>query len=404
MRFSISCVRRPPVRATGLLCLVFVLSLTQVGRALEPNEILVVVNGSYAESTRLGRYYCEKRGVPSENIFSFSLGGTLRDTLSRRDYENQLAGPLRRALLARKDIDKIRCLLTTYGVPFRVGRRDLLPGSEGRVKELRMLQQKERDAATKTEMQVQIDRIMGAETDASVDSELSMVLCTAYDLYRWQVNPFYTGGDPGRGRPGYKPLMVCRLDGPNYGIAKGLIDKALAAEANGLVGLACIDSRGLVTNDLYAQYDQSLRDLALLAGTRTKLTVKEETTPALFPAGSCPRTAIYCGWYSVKHYVPAFDFVDGAIGYHIASFEAADLRDPNSPEWCPAMLMAGITATLGPVAEPYLHAFPRPSAFFAELFNGNCLVEAFYRTNPYNSWQLVLIGDPLYKPFRADRN
>ena len=128
--------------------------------------------------------------------------------------------------------------------------------------------------------------------------------------------------------------------------------------------------------------------------------VREDRTRELFPVGACPRTAIYCGWYSVKKYVDAFDFVDGAIGYHIASFEAVSLRDPNSSQWCPAMLKDGITATLGPVAEPYLHAFPEPKAFFQELFNGSCLVEAYYRTKPFNSWQLVLIGDPLYRPFK----
>ncbi|MHC4156432.1 MAG: hypothetical protein ACYST6_16135 [Planctomycetota bacterium] len=85
----------------------------------------------------------------------------------------------------------------------------------------------------------------------------------------------------------------------------------------------------------------------------------------------------------------------------VPSAEAADLRDPNSTHWCPAMLSDGVTVTLGAVAEPYLHAFPEPKALFLELFNGQCLVEAYYRTKPFNSWQLVLIGDPLYRPFRA---
>ena len=88
------------------------------------------------------------------------------------------------------------------------------------------------------------------------------------------------------------------------------------------------------------------------------------------------------------------------MGFHIASFEAVSLHDPNSTEWCPALLMHGITATLGPVAEPYLPAFPEPKAFFNELFEGRCLVEAYYRTNPFNSWQMLLLGDPLYRPFR----
>jgi hypothetical protein len=52
------------------------------------------------------------------------------------------------------------------------------------------------------------------------------------------------------------------------------------------------------------------------------------------------------------------------------------------------------------VTEPYLRTFPEPKAFFSELFSGRCLVEAFYRTKPFNSWQMVLLGDPLYRPFK----
>jgi len=197
--------------------------------------------------------------------------------------------------------------------------------------------------------------------------------------------------------------MVCRLDGPNSQIAKGLIDKAIAAEKTGLRGIAYIDSRGIADDKKphsFGYFDQSLRDLALLIKARAQMPLVEEQTGALFAPGQCPSAALYCGWYSLKKYVDAFDFVDGAIGYHISSLEAIDLRDPNSSQWCPAMLADGVTATLGAVSEPYLHSFPEPRAFFSELFNGDCLVEAYYHTKPFNSWQLVLIGDPLYRPFK----
>jgi len=150
-------------------------------------------------------------------------------------------------------------------------------------------------------------------------------------------------------------------------------------------------------------YDKSLGDLADYLRKYTEIPVKEEVTAQLFAPGSCPDTALYCGWYKLRRYEDAFDFVDGAVGYHIASFEAQKLRDPNSTTWCAAMLRDGITATLGAVNEPYLHAFPNPRAFFPELLRGTCLVEAYYKTNPFNSWQLVLIGDPLYKPFGREK-
>ncbi|HEX2475025.1 MAG TPA: hypothetical protein VHK01_09770, partial [Lacipirellulaceae bacterium] len=35
------------------------------------------------------------------------------------------------------------------------------------------------------------------------------------------------------------------------------------------------------------------------------------------------------------------------------------------------------------------------------LLNGELtLVECFARTNPFNSWMMTLIGDPLYRPFK----
>ncbi len=41
-------------------------------------------------------------------------------------------------------------------------------------------------------------------------------------------------------------------------------------------------------------------------------------------------------------------------------------------------------------------------AFFNELLKGKQLAVAFYKTKPYNSWQMLLIGDPLYAPFKKN--
>ncbi len=391
-----------------------------IGFALEPEEILVVANRQISTSEQIAEYYCEKRKIPKKNIIYLALGYNPREGISRDDYERSLALPIRRELQRRFPGD-IRCLVTTYGIPIKVGPRGLLPGMGGKLNELKLqvseekqkLEQLEKDteldqvqASTQKKqinekiarMQLEIDRISGKETHASVDSELSMVLFRPYDLYRWQPN-MLRGDVLGLS---FQTLMVSRLDGPNYEIIKGLIDKALKAEKAGLKGIAYIDSRGIVKSDLSGHFDQSLRDLGALIRSSTEMPIKTEQTGQLFTPGSCPETAVYCGWYSVKKYVDAFDFVDGAVGFHIASFEAQQLRDPNSSNWCPAMLADGITATLGPVDEPYLHTFPQPKAFFEELFKGSCLVEAYYYSKPFNSWQFVLIGDPLYRPFKKD--
>ncbi|MHC4572291.1 MAG: TIGR03790 family protein [Planctomycetota bacterium] len=402
------------------------------GFALQPDEILVIANRDVAASVKIAQYYCAKRNVPVDNLLALPLGTSLSYTITRDDYEKKLAGPIRKKLSRLESADQIgpqtqkrafgkpiRCLLMTYGVPIKVGRRRPLKGQEDKLRQLQNLAEEERskieqlgqsgEANTSGEtknikrklarLQSEIDRIVGKETNACVDSELSIVLFDDYELYLWQPNKLKDNLLGLR----FNTLMVSRLDGPGFEIAKGLIDKAIAAEETGLRGFAYIDSRGIAKDKKpysFGYFDQSLRDLEVFTRFRTELTVKQERTEELFAPGACPQTAIYCGWYSLKKYVDAFDFVDGAIGYHISSLEAVDIRDPNSSQWCPAMLNDGITVTLGAVAEPYLHSFPEPRVFFLELFNGHCLVEAYYHTKPFNSWQLVLIGDPLYRPFK----
>jgi len=401
----------------SLLSLLALLLLDSAVLALEPDEILIIANGNHTESVAIAQYYCGRRGVPTDNILTLPLGTELSYTITRANYEKQLAEPIRERLLSLGSSGHINCLLTTYGVPIKVKGRGPLEGQEDKLKELKELAEKEKNKIEQlkkngsakqkgntnrklTQLQSEIDRIIGKETGASVDSELSMVLFGNYELYRWQPN-ILKNNSLGLS---LNTLMVCRLDGPDEGIAKGLVDKALRAEKTGLTGIAYVDSRGITRDrNRYSPgyFDQSLRDLAAVTRLRTELTVTEERTEKLFAAGACPRTAIYCGWYSLGKYIDAFDFVDGAVGYHISSWEAVDLRDPNSSQWCPSMLKDGITATLGAVAEPYLHSFPEPRAFFLELFNGRCFVEAYYHTKPFNSWQLVLIGDPLYRPFKG---
>ena len=388
------------------------------GLALESDEILVIANRQISASKRIAEYYRKKRKIPDKNIIYLALGHNPSETIKRDEYEKNLALPIRKRL-QRRFPGEIRCLVTIYGIPVKVGPQGPIPGKGRKINELKGLLSEEKQKLEQlkqnsalnpqqksiqtkqinqklTQIKGEIGRLSGHETNASVDSELSMLLYQSYDLYRWQPN-LLRGQVPGLG---YRTLMVSRLDGPDEEIVKGLIDKALTAEKTGLKGNAYIDSRGIVKKDLYGYFDQSLRDLGEFIHSNTQMPIKAEQTGKLFQPGDCPQTAVYCGWYSVRKYVDAFDFVDGAVGFHIASYEAQKLRDPSSSTWCAAMIRDGITATLGAVDEPYLHSFPQPKEFFSELFRGTCLVEAYYRTKPFNSWQLILIGDPLYRPFK----
>ncbi len=248
----------------------------------------------------------------------------------------------------------------------------------------------------------------GLKDTAAVDGELTLVLAEAYHPAHWLPNPFLPAYDrlPLIQDIRRRTVMVSRLDGPTPAIARRLVDDAAAVDKTGLQGTFYIDARGLSGSadkvGSYPWFDRHLTALADFLKRRTKLKVVLDQNPAVFPPFSCPQAALYVGWYSLGQYVPSFQWVKGAVGYHVASAEATTLRDKGSRVWCKRLLEEGVAATLGPVHEPYLHSFPLPDRFFPLLLTGRLsLVEVYFRTVPFVSWMQVLIGDPLYTPFKA---
>lgn len=248
------------------------------------------------------------------------------------------------------------------------------------------------------------------ETTASLDSELSLARYDDYPLQRWLPNAlsWRVRTEPAmaaalttqqRNTP---VLMTCRIDGPSMDVARRIIDESAAVEKQGLSGTVYIDARGLKADAGLGLYDEDLRELAKLLWRETDLLVRLDNRPALFVPGECTEAMLYCGWYSLRQYVDAFEFVPGAVGYHIASFEAISIKAPIERGWVKGLLNDGVDATIGPVAEPYLHAFPRPRDFFGLLLTGRfCLAECYAYTLDLHSWMMVPIGDPLYRPFAA---
>jgi uncharacterized protein (TIGR03790 family) len=200
--------------------------------------------------------------------------------------------------------------------------------------------------------------------------------------------------------------MVSRLDAPTADLAFRLVDRARETEQQGLAGTVYLDARGLPVkdpSDTYGHYDQSLRDLNSFLTQHTTYRSKLENTETRFhDPGEAPDVALYVGWYRLRQYEDAFTFQPGAIGYHMASAEAVSLHRASEPGWCKNALERGITATLGSIGEPYLDAFPEPLEFVALLMTGQySLVEAYSLTSRWISWRMVLVGDPLYNPWKT---
>src|SRR5687768_13418377 len=94
------------------------LALAMAGSALalEPANVFLLANKNLPASQEVAEHYCAKRGVPKENIVSLDL--PMGEDISRKEYDEKLAGPLREALKEKKEQAKV--LLAVYGVPLRV--------------------------------------------------------------------------------------------------------------------------------------------------------------------------------------------------------------------------------------------------------------------------------------------
>ena len=232
-----------------------------------------------------------------------------------------------------------------------------------------------------------------------------MVAAGSYPLAGWVPNPFFLGN------PNKEPaidksrvLMVSRLDGPSEKIVRRIIDDSLSAEKQGLSGTAYFDARwpepAVPPKGGYEFYDASIHRAARRVADSGRMPVKVDSTERLFQPGDCPDAALYCGWYSLGKYVDAFTWRPGAVAYHIASSECATLKQKGSQVWCKRMLEEGAAAVIGPVDEPYVQAFPVPEVFFGLLVEGYLsLAECYAASTPWLSWRMVLVGDPLYRPF-----
>ena len=331
--------------------------------------------------------YAEAHALPEGRICAVSAGSDTE--ISSSEYLDfydtvseciTVAGP------------QIHYLVPVYGVPYKVGGK--------------------------------IADITGSGSLATVSLDAVLALGSrGRDAEEAMYNPLYQEGDSMAGS--YAPyvpfgelrenmrnpyFLVSRIDGADADAALALLQRSIdaqgMAEAGLLVGNVYVDGRfGDVppASDEFGSYESGEWNMW---GTRTLWEDHggypviwdghaEEfgTTPA---PTSCPDALFYAGWYSYYNYNDAFVWAPGAIGGHLDSCSACDLRGGT---WSAEALKRGITATFGAVNEPYVAGMPEYDQFFLYLSEGATFGEAAYESTRLSLWMMVFVGDPLYRPF-----
>jgi len=389
---------------SSLLLATLALAASVPLRGAEPaSEAIVVYNSNVPESKEVADYYAHRRNIPTNQIFGFALNPSL--DMSRAEYRDSLQKPLAAALEENKlwhmssqivratngrpmrvewrvKESKIRYAVLCYGVPVRIT-------EEPNLKE-------DGDDKRRPEMR---------RNGAAVDTELALLPCIEekLPLAGPLPNPLFESTNAAWFDPTNGLLMVTRLDGPSAEIARGLVDKAIQAETDGLWGRGYFDLRHTVDPG-YKSGDDWIRGAAEICqrlGFETVVDDNPETFPAAFPMS---QIAVYCGWYDGNVSGPFtrahVEFMPGAFAYHLHSYSAANLRS-TTQNWVGPLLAKGATISMGCVDEPYLSCTPQVAVFVARfLYDRMSFGEAAYAAQPVLSWQITIVGDPLYRPFK----
>lgn len=378
---------------------VFAFLFASFVRADNRDGLVLLVNKAVPESIELARYYCEQRDIPESQICELDL--PTDEAMTRAEYEEKLRDPLLewlrkngwteqvkrspRRIRAHETEwttvkSKLRMLCSFYGVPVRI--EDTQP----------WVAQK---------LQSWLDHAP-QRNEAAVDSELVLLLQGAYDINGRMGNPFL--GQLRWESPDQRNaffVMATRLDGPSAQIVRGMIDSALGAEKYGLHGRAYFDLRAQHEDD-YLIGDYWLSEAAVRLSREGYECIIENTDKLFsrdFPMDSA---ALYLGWYTDKVSGPflreSFAFQPGAIAYHNHSGNAKSLRTPTE-YWAGPLLAHGAACTWGAVSEPFLGTTPQVNIVIDRLCRGATFAEATYLALPVLSWQITVVGDPLYRPF-----
>lgn len=351
---------------------------------LAPENVVILVNDSMPDSVALGRYYAEKRGIPSDNIcrlktadtevvqraeFNDAIQTPVRDFLEKRLGQMRVAVP-EGELVLRLAEREVRCLAVMYGVPLKVAG---------------FIDTKE----------------MFKSMAAAVDSELALLPQGGHILGGARANPYYGQDRPFNALLARRMLLVCRLDGPSPAIVRHMIDDAVWAEKKGLQGRAYFDVRntkapGYVEGD---KWIRSAYESAKGAGLPSYIDERPEIIPVEYPM---PEAVFYMGWYFDAISGPMsrknFRFARGAVAYHLHSFAAWTVRS-TTQKWAGPLLAHGAACTMGCVYEPFLQGSPQLDIFADRLFQGYTFAEAAYMSQRTLSWMATFLGDPLYRPF-----
>jgi len=355
--------------------------------AQSAENVALVINDASPASQQIGEYYAQKRGVPATNVIH--IQAPTADEIAPSEFAAKIEGPIANALVKSDLQDRVLYIVLTKGVPVRI------KGTVGQTGTI---------ASVDSELTLLYRRLTGAPTptagpapnpyflNASAIAEAKPFSHAQYDIY-----------------------LVTRLDAFTTEEALRLIDRGLAPIGGGKIVL---DEKNTLFNRAGEDWlDEAAKRLTDMG--RGEMVVIDRAAGAV---RNVDNVLGYASWGSndPENRVRQFGmhFVPGALAAEYVSTDARTFEAPPE-DWIPTsdwnnkktwyagspetltgdIVREGATGVAGQVSEPFLGGTVRPQILFPAYVSGFNLAESFYLSIPAISWQTVVVGDPLCRPF-----
>ena len=362
-------VRAMRLSAVSLALLVVLLAAVTVWAGGSGLNVIVVVNQNSADSVQLGNDYCEKRGVPPQNLLRLTnwAGGAIEWSLA--DFESALHTPLLAMINARGLTNQAELVVLSMDIPYRILASDPYQSHNGTTSAL----------------------FYGFKNDVAPPIVCLPACCSLPDAssnsYAFSELPFHEATPNTAPTNSYLAMM---LTASNLTSADLILSRGVAGDSSfptQTVYLA--KTSDPARNVRFAEFDNAI--LAThVRGDNSLVWINSDATSFTNLLGLMTGLALFT--------LPANAFTNGAIADTLTSY-SGQLFEVLDQTCALAFLNAGAAGSYGTVWEPcgYPQKFPNPLAYFYQN-RGFSLVEAYYQSllNPY---QGIVVGEPLSAPF-----
>ena len=358
------------------LCILWMAALVAAAHGVRAGDsglnVIVVVNQNSSNSIQLGNDYCERRGVPPQNLFRMTgwTGGTTDWHLS--DFQSDLLQPLLAMISSRGPANQAEIVLLSMDIPYRVtgdyGQGDSQNGTTSAL-------------------------FYGFKTNtaAPVYPPNLPVSCSlpedSTNSYAFSELPFALAQPATASTNAFLAVM---LTDTNLAQAEATLKRGAASDSSFPAETGYLEKTSdTARNVRFLLFDNAIQECRAQGDNALARTNSDSTawTNAL---------GVDTGLTDFS--VASNAFLPGAVADNLTSFGGCILENTGQTPLL-AFLEGGASASYGTVTEPcnYTYKFPDPMVYFYQ-YRGFCLVEAYYQSlsNPFEG---LMVGEPLSAPF-----